>query len=56
MREIEELLTAEDVARIMKVHIRTVRQWVNDGKLDVIRIVALHEFAYSYDIDEEASK
>ncbi|MGB8346774.1 MAG: helix-turn-helix domain-containing protein [Ktedonobacteraceae bacterium] len=43
MSENDELLTAEDVARIMKVHIRTVRQWVNDGKLDVIRIGA-HDY------------
>ena len=43
MSENNELLTAEDVARIMKVHIRTVRQWVNDGKLDVIRIGA-HDY------------
>lgn len=38
MSEDDALLTAEDVARIMKVHIRTVRQWVNEGKLEVIEI------------------
>ncbi len=38
MNEENALLTAEDVARIMKVSIRTVRQWVADGKLEVIQI------------------
>jgi excisionase family DNA binding protein len=38
MNEDDALLTAEDVARIMKVSIRTVRQWVADGKLEVIQI------------------
>lgn len=38
MSEQDALLTAEDVARIMKVSIRTVRQWVTDGKLEVIQI------------------
>ncbi len=34
----DEMLTADDVARIMKVNIRTVRQWVADGELGVIWI------------------
>lgn len=38
MSEEDTLLTAEDVARIMKVHIRTVRQWVSSGELEVIQI------------------
>jgi excisionase family DNA binding protein len=38
MNEENALLTAEDVARIMKVSIRTVRQWVADGKLEIIQI------------------
>jgi len=38
MSDEDALLTAEDVARIMKVSIRTVRQWVADGKLAVIQI------------------
>jgi len=38
MNEENALLTAEDVARIMTVSIRTVRQWVADGKLEVIQI------------------
>ena len=34
----DEMLTADDVARIMKVNIRAVRQWVADGELGVIWI------------------
>ena len=34
----DEMLTADDVARIMKVNIRTVRQWVADGELGVVWI------------------
>ncbi len=38
MSEEDAMLTAEEVARIMKVSLRTVRQWVADGKFDVIQI------------------
>lgn len=34
----DEMLTADDVAKIMKVNIRTVRQWVSDGSLGVVWI------------------
>ncbi len=32
------LLTAEDVARIMKVSIRTVRRWVATGQIEIVEI------------------
>jgi excisionase family DNA binding protein len=34
----DEILTADEVAKIMKVNIRTVRQWVANGELTVIWI------------------
>jgi excisionase family DNA binding protein len=34
----DEMLTAEDVARIMKVSIKTVRKWVQSGELASIPI------------------
>lgn len=34
----DEMLTAEEVARIMKVHISTVRKWVRAGELRVVDI------------------
>ncbi len=34
----DEMLTADEVARIMKVNIRTVRQWVSNGELAIISI------------------
>jgi excisionase family DNA binding protein len=34
----DEMLTADDVARIMKVNIRTVRQWVSTGELAIVWI------------------
>ena len=33
-----EMLTAEDVARIMKVSLKTVRKWVQSGELASIPI------------------
>ena len=32
------LLTSEDVARIMKVSIRTVRRWVATGQIEIVEI------------------
>ncbi|OLB42045.1 MAG: hypothetical protein AUG54_05580 [Ktedonobacter sp. 13_1_20CM_4_53_7] len=32
------LLTAEDVARIIKVSIRTVRRWVATGQIEIVEI------------------
>ena len=32
------LLTAEDVARIMKVSTRTVRRWVATGQIEIVEI------------------
>ena len=34
----DEMLTADEVAKIMKVNIRTVRQWVSTGGLAIIWI------------------
>jgi excisionase family DNA binding protein len=34
----DTLLTAEDVARIMKVSIRTVRRWVATGQIEIVEI------------------
>lgn len=34
----DEMLTAEEVARIMKVSIKTVRNWVLSGELPTISI------------------
>jgi excisionase family DNA binding protein len=34
----DEMLTADEVAKIMKVNIRTVRQWVANGEIEIIWI------------------
>jgi excisionase family DNA binding protein len=34
----DEILTAEEVAKIMKVNIRSVRDWVSKGDLSVIMV------------------
>ena len=34
-----EMLTADEVAKIMKVSIKTVRNWVQSGELPTIAIV-----------------
>ena len=34
----EEMLTAEEVAKIMKVHISTVRKWVRTKALKTVKI------------------
>ena len=34
----DEMLTADEVAKIMKVNIRTVRQWVATGEIMIILI------------------
>ena len=34
----EEMLTAEEVAKIMKVHISTVRKWVRTKELKKVKI------------------
>ena len=36
MQDENEMLTADEVASIMKVHIRTVRKWVKDGKIAIV--------------------
>ena len=38
MQDENEMLTADEVSNIMKVHIRTVRKWVKDGKIAVVEI------------------
>jgi excisionase family DNA binding protein len=37
-KEIASLLTTSDVARLLNVHINTVRRWSNEGKLKAYRI------------------
>ena len=36
--EIASLLTTSDVARLLNIHINTVRRWTNEGKLRAYRI------------------
>jgi len=37
-KELTELLTIQDVARLLKVHIETLRRWDKSGKLKAIKI------------------
>jgi len=37
-KEIASLLTTSDVARLLNVHINTVRRWSNEGKIRAYRI------------------
>ena len=37
-REIDPMLTVSDVARLLNVHINTVRRWSNQGILEAYRI------------------
>lgn len=37
-KEIASLLTTSDVARLLNIHINTVRRWSNEGKLKAYRI------------------
>jgi len=37
-REIDPMLTASDVARLLNVHLNTVRRWSNQGILRAYRI------------------
>jgi excisionase family DNA binding protein len=37
-KEIASLLTTSDVARLLNIHINTVRRWSNEGKLKAFRI------------------
>jgi len=37
-KEIASLLTTSDVARLLNIHINTVRRWTNEGKLRAFRI------------------
>jgi excisionase family DNA binding protein len=39
-RRIEPMLTTSDVARLLNVHINTVRRWSNQGALKTYRIGA----------------
>jgi excisionase family DNA binding protein len=34
----EEMLTVEDVAKMLKVHVKTVRHWINTGELKAMDI------------------
>ena len=38
MQPEKEMLTADEVAEYMNVHVRTVRNWINSGELPFIRI------------------
>jgi len=38
MQQDDEILTAQEVAHIMKVSLKTVRTWVQEGKLATIPI------------------
>lgn len=37
-KEIASLLTTSDVARLLNIHINTVRRWSNEGKFRAYRI------------------
>ena len=37
-KEIASMLTANDVARLLNIHVNTVRRWSNQGKLKSYRI------------------
>ncbi len=37
-KEVDPMLTTSDVARLLSVHINTVRRWSNQGALRVYRI------------------
>jgi excisionase family DNA binding protein len=38
MQDDTEMLTVEDVAKQLKVHIKTVRHWINAGELEAMDI------------------
>ena len=38
MQDDTEMLTVEDVAKQLKVHIKTVRHWINTGELEAMDI------------------
>lgn len=38
MADIDELLTIHQAAKILKVHIGTLRRWDREGKLKAVRI------------------
>ena len=38
MQDDTEMLTVEDVAKQLKVHIKTVRHWINSGELEAMDI------------------
>jgi excisionase family DNA binding protein len=37
-KEMAAMLTSSDVARLLNIHINTVRRWSNEGKLRAYRI------------------
>lgn len=47
----EALLTATELAEYLKIHVRTVRRWVREGRLPAIRMGRGLRFA-SDDVDE----
>ena len=38
MQDDTEMLTVQDVAKQLKVHIKTVRHWINSGELEAMDI------------------
>lgn len=38
MQDDTEMLTVEDVAKQLKVHVKTVRHWINTGELEAMDI------------------
>ena len=38
MTQADELLTPKETAAFLKVHERTVRRWIKDGKVPCVRI------------------
>ncbi|UCE98009.1 MAG: helix-turn-helix domain-containing protein [Dehalococcoidia bacterium] len=55
--ELDPMLTTSDVARILSVHINTVRRWSNQGILKSYRIGSRGDRRYrKEDIDEFFSK
>jgi excisionase family DNA binding protein len=38
MQDDTEMLTVEEVAKRLKVHIKTVRHWINTGELEAMDI------------------
>ena len=52
-----ELVTVQEAAERLRVHVETVRRWVREGKLPAKKIGATRKYLIaSKDIDEELNK